>query len=130
MGAKLEAGSYSNRSGFEADFRLMIANAQQYNMPNSFVHDVATEMAALFDRRMFLHAHITDFLIIVRMGYYRAEIGGSATPRDSPSPETATGDTSCPSSTVLATSPSASTETDYQVPCGVHRDRKSIRSLG
>ncbi|KAJ3753476.1 Bromodomain-containing protein [Lentinula raphanica] len=36
MGSKLEQGMYKDRFEFQADFRLMIDNAKQYNMPNSF----------------------------------------------------------------------------------------------
>ncbi|KAL4251521.1 Transcription initiation factor TFIID subunit 2 [Abortiporus biennis] len=50
MSAKLEQGQYKDRFAFEADFRLMIANAKQYNMPMSFVHNEAVKLEAFFDK--------------------------------------------------------------------------------
>ncbi|KAH8094603.1 hypothetical protein BXZ70DRAFT_1009904 [Cristinia sonorae] len=51
MGAKLEAGQYKSRFAFEADFRLMIANAKQYNAPLSYAHNEALEMETFFERQ-------------------------------------------------------------------------------
>ncbi|THH30629.1 hypothetical protein EUX98_g3547 [Antrodiella citrinella] len=51
MSAKLEQGQYHNRFDFEADFRLMIANAKQYNIPNSYVHNEALALEVFFDRQ-------------------------------------------------------------------------------
>lgn len=52
MNAKLESGQYKDRFAFEADFRLMINNAKQYNMPGSYVHSEATALESFFDKRM------------------------------------------------------------------------------
>ena len=51
MNAKLESGQYKDRFAFEGDFRLMIANAKQYNMPGSYVHGEALALEAFFDKR-------------------------------------------------------------------------------
>lgn len=51
MGGKLEAGTYTTRSDFEADFRLMIANAQEYNASGSYAYNEAVELSGIFDQR-------------------------------------------------------------------------------
>lgn len=51
MNQKLEQGKYPDRFAFEEDFRLMISNAKQYNMPNSHVHNEAMKLEAFFDKR-------------------------------------------------------------------------------
>ncbi|KAJ3487118.1 hypothetical protein NLI96_g3752 [Meripilus lineatus] len=51
MNAKLESGQYKDRFAFEADFRLMINNAKQYNMPGSYVHSEATALESFFDKQ-------------------------------------------------------------------------------
>ncbi|KAI3622581.1 tata-binding protein associated factor taf2 [Moniliophthora roreri] len=50
MGAKLEAGMYKDRSAFQADFRLMVNNAKQYNMPGSHVHNEAIALEVFFEK--------------------------------------------------------------------------------
>ncbi|EGO05242.1 hypothetical protein SERLA73DRAFT_82815 [Serpula lacrymans var. lacrymans S7.3] len=50
IGAKLEEGMYKDRFAFEADFRLMIANAKQYNVAGSFAHNEATAIEVFFDK--------------------------------------------------------------------------------
>lgn len=52
MSVKLEAGQYSNRSQFENDFRLIISNAKQYNLPDSHVHKETVAFDAYFNKRM------------------------------------------------------------------------------
>lgn len=62
MGAKIEQGQYKNRFEFEADFRLMIDNAKQYNVLKSYVHNEALALEAAFDRRTFIcppYAHLS-----------------------------------------------------------------------
>ncbi|TFL06150.1 hypothetical protein BDV98DRAFT_558917 [Pterulicium gracile] len=49
MNAKLEGGHYKDRFGFEADFRLMILNAMEYNMNGSFAHNEALAVRSFFD---------------------------------------------------------------------------------
>ncbi|KAJ3797877.1 TATA-binding protein associated factor Taf2 [Lentinula aff. detonsa] len=51
MGSKLESGMYKDRFEFQADFRLMIANAKQYNMPGSFVHNEAISLEIFFEKQ-------------------------------------------------------------------------------
>ncbi|KAJ3830293.1 hypothetical protein F5880DRAFT_1516515 [Lentinula raphanica] len=51
MGSKLEQGMYKDRFEFQADFRLMIDNAKQYNMPNSFVHNEAISLEIFFEKQ-------------------------------------------------------------------------------
>lgn len=51
MGSKLEQGMYKNRFEFQADFRLIVANAKQYNMPGSFVHNEAISLEIFFEKR-------------------------------------------------------------------------------
>ena len=50
MGAKLEQGQYKDRFAFEADFKLMIKNAETYNMPGSFAYNEATALDSFFDK--------------------------------------------------------------------------------
>lgn len=51
MGAKLEAGQYKDRSAFQNDFRLMIANAQQYNQEGSYVYNETVALEAFFNKQ-------------------------------------------------------------------------------
>lgn len=50
MGAKLEEGMYKNRFAFEADFRLMISNAKQYNPGGTFAHAEAISLETFFEK--------------------------------------------------------------------------------
>lgn len=50
MGAKLEEGHYKDRFVFETDFRLMIANAKQYNVVGSYAHTEATVLETFFEK--------------------------------------------------------------------------------
>lgn len=49
-GAKLEEGHYKNRFAFEADFRLMITNAKQYNVGGSYAHTEAIFLETFFEK--------------------------------------------------------------------------------
>ncbi|KAF9075021.1 hypothetical protein BDP27DRAFT_1316349 [Rhodocollybia butyracea] len=51
MGSKLEQGMYKDRFEFQADFRVMVANAKQYNMPGSFVHNEAISLEVFFEKQ-------------------------------------------------------------------------------
>ncbi|KAF5392476.1 hypothetical protein D9757_002262 [Collybiopsis confluens] len=51
MSTKLEQGLYKDRFEFQSDFRLMIANAKQYNMPGSFVHNEAISLEIFFEKQ-------------------------------------------------------------------------------
>ncbi|KAJ4485637.1 hypothetical protein J3R30DRAFT_3440949 [Lentinula aciculospora] len=51
MGSKLEQGMYKDRFEFQADFRLMVANAKQYNTPGSFVHNEAISLELFFEKQ-------------------------------------------------------------------------------
>lgn len=53
MGAKLEEGMYKDRFAFQADFRLMTANAKLYNIPGSFVHNEAIALETFFEKRAY-----------------------------------------------------------------------------
>jgi transcription initiation factor TFIID subunit 2 len=52
MGMKLETGMYNDRFKFEADFRLMISNAKEYNATGSYPHKEATSLEEYFNKRM------------------------------------------------------------------------------
>lgn len=53
MGAKLEAGMYTDRFAFEGDFRLMIANAKQYNPAGTYAHTEAIFLETFFEKRAY-----------------------------------------------------------------------------
>jgi transcription initiation factor TFIID subunit 2 len=53
MTTKLSQGLYKNRFEFEADFRLMVNNARQYNLVGSYVHNEAITLENIFDKRTF-----------------------------------------------------------------------------
>lgn len=50
MGAKLEEGHYKDRFAFETDFRLMLANAKQYNVAGSYAHTEAVFLETFFGK--------------------------------------------------------------------------------
>ena len=50
MGAKLEEGHYKDRFAFETDFRIMISNAKQYNVPGSYAHTEAIVLETFFEK--------------------------------------------------------------------------------
>jgi len=50
MNAKLEAGMYKERFGFEADFHLMILNANTYNIPGTFSYNETLALESVFDK--------------------------------------------------------------------------------
>ena len=51
ISAKLEAGMYKDRFGFESDFSLMTSNCKQYNVVGSYAHNEATALQSFFDKR-------------------------------------------------------------------------------
>lgn len=51
ISAKLNSGLYKDRTGFEADFRLMINNSKTYNSPGTYVHGEAVVLEQFFDKR-------------------------------------------------------------------------------
>lgn len=51
MSSKLETGLYKDRFAFEADFRLTISNAKQYNMAGSYAHNEAIAFETIFEKR-------------------------------------------------------------------------------
>ena len=53
IAAKLSQGLYKNRFEFEADFRLMVNNAKQYNLVGSYVHNEAIALENVFDKSAF-----------------------------------------------------------------------------
>ncbi|KAJ2935753.1 hypothetical protein H1R20_g1340, partial [Candolleomyces eurysporus] len=54
MSAKLEEGLYKDRFAFQADFKLMVANAKLYNMIDSYVHNEAIALETFFEKREYL----------------------------------------------------------------------------
>ncbi|KAF9055881.1 hypothetical protein BJ165DRAFT_1336062, partial [Panaeolus papilionaceus] len=51
MGAKLDEGMYKDRFAFQADLRLMVANAKLYNIAGSFVHNEAIALETFFEKQ-------------------------------------------------------------------------------
>jgi transcription initiation factor TFIID subunit 2 len=51
MGSKLDSGAYPNRDKFEADFRLMIANAKEYNGSGTYAFNEAVTLETFFEKR-------------------------------------------------------------------------------
>ncbi|KAG1848263.1 hypothetical protein F4604DRAFT_1687796 [Suillus subluteus] len=51
MGAKVKAGMCEDRFAFEADFRLMIANARQYNPSGMYAHTEAIFLETFLEKR-------------------------------------------------------------------------------
>ena len=49
MAAKLDQGKYKDKAAFEQDFRLLINNAKQYNMPKSTAYEDALQLEKTFD---------------------------------------------------------------------------------
>jgi transcription initiation factor TFIID subunit 2 len=64
MSAKLEAGMYKERFGFEADFRLMIRNAKTYNMPGTFAYNDTLALESVFDKSD-SHLCARQFLVLI-----------------------------------------------------------------
>ncbi|KAJ7877445.1 hypothetical protein B0H14DRAFT_3783570 [Mycena olivaceomarginata] len=52
MAHKLEGGKYADRFAFQADFRLMMANAKLYNPVGSFAHDETLALETYFEKCM------------------------------------------------------------------------------
>ncbi|KAI6031377.1 hypothetical protein BKA83DRAFT_4199448 [Pisolithus microcarpus] len=50
MGAQLEEGMYKDRFAFEADFRLMVANAKQYSPHGTYAHTEAINFEIFFEK--------------------------------------------------------------------------------
>ncbi|KAJ7897366.1 hypothetical protein B0H14DRAFT_2677986 [Mycena olivaceomarginata] len=51
MAHKLEGGKYADRFAFQADFRLMMANAKLYNPVGSFAHDETLALETYFEKQ-------------------------------------------------------------------------------
>ncbi|KAK7063812.1 transcription initiation factor TFIID subunit 2 [Favolaschia claudopus] len=51
MAHKLEGGKYTDRFAFQADFRLMMANAKLYNPAGSFAHDETLALETYFEKQ-------------------------------------------------------------------------------
>jgi transcription initiation factor TFIID subunit 2 len=51
MSHKLEGGKYPDRFAFQADFRLMMANAKLYNPVGSYAHDETLALETYFEKR-------------------------------------------------------------------------------
>ncbi|KAJ6623113.1 hypothetical protein B0H10DRAFT_2011228 [Mycena sp. CBHHK59/15] len=48
---KLEEGKYADRLAFQADFRLMMANAKLYNPPGTYAHNEAIALEIFFEKQ-------------------------------------------------------------------------------
>ena len=90
MSAKLNSGLYKDRTGFEADFRLMINNSKTYNPQGTYVHGEAVGLEQFFDKRqprqrLSLTFSIAD--ILIRMGSYQQNrrVAQERTPFHAPS---------------------------------------------
>ncbi|KIY52676.1 hypothetical protein FISHEDRAFT_63651 [Fistulina hepatica ATCC 64428] len=64
ISAKLEGGLYKDRFAFQADFRLMIANAKHYNLVESFAHKEAIGLETFFEKRRFSRSCVAILLIL------------------------------------------------------------------
>ena len=53
MEEKVKQRKYKDRSAFEQDFRLMIANAKLYNLAGSYAHNQAVALEKFFNDREF-----------------------------------------------------------------------------
>ncbi|KAJ7508635.1 hypothetical protein B0H11DRAFT_37054 [Mycena galericulata] len=51
MSHKLEEGKYPDRFAFQADFRLMMANAKRYNPVESFAHNETIALETFFEKQ-------------------------------------------------------------------------------
>lgn len=51
MSHKLEEGKYPDRFAFQADFRLMMANAKLYNPVGSYAHNETLALETFFEKR-------------------------------------------------------------------------------
>lgn len=69
MGAKLEEGMYKDRFAFEADFRLMIANAKQYNPAETYAHTETIRLEKYFEQRKLLHNTFLSLLKYPQSGF-------------------------------------------------------------
>lgn len=68
MGAKVEAGMYKDRFAFEAEFRLMIANAKQYNPSGTYAHTEAIFLETFFEKREFNGTESSVFFTFSQFG--------------------------------------------------------------
>jgi transcription initiation factor TFIID subunit 2 len=73
MAHKLEGGKYADRFAFQADFRLMMANAKLYNPVGSFAHDETLALETYFEKRMYsvFQNTVTSAQRRFRMDYYQ-----------------------------------------------------------
>ncbi len=71
MNAKLEAGMYKERFGFEADFRLMIRNAKTYNLPGTFAYNETLAMESVFDKSISRLFAWQSLVLIILIGWAR-----------------------------------------------------------
>jgi hypothetical protein len=77
MAAKLAQGLYKDRFGFQADFRVMINNAKQYNLTGSYAHNEAITLETMFEKsRPFLEYRDRWLLTLEHsMDPYQQDIG-------------------------------------------------------
>ena len=65
MGAKLEDGMYKDRFAFQDDFRLMVSNAQRYNVPGCFAHNAAIALETFFEKCLCYTYLMTEFALML-----------------------------------------------------------------
>lgn len=78
MKRKLDEGVYRTGAGFEADFRLMLANCRQYNPPDSDIIRMAVETEAIFDTKWATRNAATSGTASPATARSRPSKGGSA----------------------------------------------------
>lgn len=68
MNAKLEAGMYKDRFGFESDFKIMTGNCKQYNVVGSYAHNEAMTLQSFFDKRecLAVNSYVTALRSFIR----------------------------------------------------------------
>jgi len=65
MGAKLEDGMYKDCFAFQDDFRLMVSNAQRYNVPGCFAHNAAIALETFFEKCLCYTYLMTEFALML-----------------------------------------------------------------
>ena len=58
--AKARDGQYETFEQFEADVKLIVANAVRYNPPDNIVHTMAVELGQFFDQQIKLREQMSD----------------------------------------------------------------------
>ena len=75
MTVKIAQGLYKNRFEFEADFRLMVNNAKQYNASGSYVHNEAIALETIFEKSKF--SRYLSFRILINNLFTQDGLGST-----------------------------------------------------